>query len=94
MTDEITEPTADEFIGISSDLIIDKYGTPKRAETIGKDVNGLIVEWYYGKFKLTFARAVGEEPIKQHVVSLYVVTQVEFIKEKKKDGRKRHKSKE
>lgn len=93
MTEEVKELTAEELIGTAADLIIDKYGSPRKTEIVGKDELGLIVDWYYSKFKLTFARVVGEEPINKHLVSLYVVTQVEFNKERK-DGRKRHKSKE
>jgi hypothetical protein len=92
MTDEVKELTAEELIGTAVDLIIDKFGPPNNVEIIGRNADGLVVEWHYDKFKLTFARAIGEEPINKNIVSLYVVTQVEFTKEKR-DGRKRHKSK-
>lgn len=80
MTEEpITE---EELIGTHQDLILDRFGKPIKIEVKGKNSLGLVADWYYDKFKLTFSRLEDEEPVNHTQVSAYFVTKVEIKGEK------------
>jgi hypothetical protein len=88
-------PLKEKLLGTHPDLILEKYGRPYRVTTVGRDNNGLIVNWHYKKFKLTFSKFIGEEPIHKKMVSVYLVTKVEMKGiENDKPRRKRHKCKQ
>jgi hypothetical protein len=87
----------EELVGVHQDLILEWYGRPYRITKVGKDENGLIVNWHYKDFKLQFARVTGEDPVHKTQVTAYFVTQV-FSKKaeenhanKKSNGRERNK---
>ena len=67
------------LLGLHQDLVLEMYGRPYRITIAGRDVNGLVVNWHYKEFRLTFCRVIGEEPIHKKIVSVYVVTNV-FLK--------------
>lgn len=68
-------PDKEEFIGLHQDIILEKFGRPYRITTQGRDSNGLVVRWHYKDFRLEFRRIIGNEPIHDKIVSIYVVTE-------------------
>jgi hypothetical protein len=90
MVDKV--PTAEELMGLHSDLVLETYGRPYRITVVGRNSTGLVARWHYKNFKLTFTRIIGNEPINNREVSAYFVTEV-YIKENRNDKptRKRHK---
>jgi hypothetical protein len=83
------------LLGLHQDLVLELYNRPYRITTVGRDANGLIVNWHYKKFKLTLSRFTGKEPVHGKEVTAYFVTKVEMKGIKNdKPGRKRHRRKQ
>ena len=73
----LTPDELETLVGVNPDIILDRFGKPKRIKTLGKDSEGFVVVWFYKNFKLTFVRANTEDPVHHKVTSSYVVSKSE-----------------
>jgi hypothetical protein len=68
-------------IGTPSDVVVDLLGTPDTIESLGRDADGQVVEWKYGKLLLRIAHASNSED------SAYAVQAITTVEDKDGEAR-------
>ena len=73
-------------IGVWADTLIEFLGRPHDAKVLGKDKDGLVIEWYYPGIKFTLAIA----EVTTYNVKVYAVQKIDWLPEpeKEKSGEK------